>query len=103
MPAFSTEFARVIGFAAVITDALNTAVSLPNAVVSALTAADSVRMFVCAWLVTPETDADSESRADPRPVASALNAVLSDESTSVRDAVAELRALESTDTEVLRA
>lgn len=99
MPAFSTEFARVIGFAAVITDALNKAASLRNAAVSALTAADSVRMVVCAWLVTPDTDADSETRADPRPLASALNAVLSDESTSARDAVAEFRALESTDTE----
>ena len=60
-------------------------------------------MFVCAWVVAPKTDVETEPSADPRPITSSLKAVLSDESASARDAAAELRASEACDTEILRA
>jgi len=103
VPECRTACTEAIAVAAVITDALNKFAPLLNASVSAFNAPDSDWMLDCAWIVAPETDEETEPSAELRPVASELNAVISDESASERDAAAEPRALESADTELLRA
>jgi ElaB/YqjD/DUF883 family membrane-anchored ribosome-binding protein len=103
VPEFRTACTSAIAVAAVVTDALNKFAPLLNASGSAFNAPDSDWMLDCAWIVAPETDEETEPSAELRSVASELNAVISDESASERDAAAELRALESADTELLRA